>query len=103
MSGTTHCANSAPPLTAAIVGATALADGSLFDSIPLVKRCSKCGEDKLPDQFNKCRGKLRAYCRACHVRLSDQWQRANRDKVRAHSERRRRAMGQKPRCAIPTR
>lgn len=49
-----------------------------------VKKCSKCGETKPRDQYNRDRRDgLRSNCRACHQAAARAWRQANREKKRA--------------------
>jgi hypothetical protein len=47
------------------------------------KKCSKCGVEKSPSEFNKERGRLRAYCKSCHLVSAAKWAKENKDKKRA--------------------
>ena len=51
------------------------------------KRCTKCGEVKSLDEFNRDRGKPLgrcSYCRACHRESVRAWREANRDRKREY-------------------
>lgn len=51
-----------------------------------MKICPKCGESKPVTEFRKDSGRadgLQSYCKPCHSASSREWERNNRDKVRA--------------------
>jgi hypothetical protein len=52
----------------------------------ILKACSKCGDAKPLDQFNKHSGSkdgLRGYCKACHTAYSTRWIAENREHYNA--------------------
>lgn len=49
------------------------------------KVCSKCGEAKPRTEFNKFRSKERAYCKACHVRMTQDWVSKNKRRRKEYS------------------
>lgn len=63
---TTHCANSAPPLTKPTVGGSDVAEQIILDVGPETKVCSDCKQRKLISEFNKKHGKPRWHCKECH-------------------------------------
>src|SRR3954465_2826056 len=50
------------------------------------KICSKCGEAKPRTEFNRERGKERAYCKACHGKSSRAWVAKNKAKRQTYAE-----------------
>jgi len=85
----------------------------VFDTIHIMKRCSKCGVEQSPDQFYKAKGTrdgLRGDCKICFSKRAranylansereiarvKQWQQANPDRVRAAQRKRRSQPGSK--------
>lgn len=51
------------------------------------KICSKCSENKPRSEYNKERGKERAYCKACHKKQTKDWVWRNREKRREYARR----------------
>lgn len=54
------------------------------------KRCSKCGETKPLDAFNKCSARpdgLHCYCRGCATSYSASYYAANKDRVKGYATR----------------
>jgi hypothetical protein len=49
----------------------------------ILKRCSKCGEDKPLSEFPLCRGKPRARCKPCHVSDARAWALENHEVYKA--------------------
>lgn len=61
-----------------------MADANLFRLMGESKICSKCSESKPRSEFNKLRGKERAYCKVCHVASAAKWASDNKEKRRAY-------------------
>lgn len=62
-----------------------------------MKRCTKCDKEKEISQFNLCKGKPRAYCKACHSASAMAWSNANierrREIANAFTKRKRERLG----------
>ena len=62
-----------------------------------LRKCTTCGVEKPASQYNKCRGKLRAYCKTCHAASVTEWARNNRERrkliANAYTKRRRIILG----------
>ncbi len=69
---TTHCANSAPPLTKPTLSEVRMAAVTLFESSADLKKCSKCGFPA-----HKFRAK-RNLCQACHKEYHQEYYRKNK-------------------------
>jgi hypothetical protein len=62
-----------------------MAKSKLFKAGASEKVCTKCGQAKPRTEYNKCRGKERAYCKVCHSKEVAHWAHKNRERRREYA------------------
>lgn len=61
----------------------------MSDSLPIAKKCRKCGIEKPLNDFSPCKTTNdghRCTCRACNEVRKREWRAANRDKINGYNE-----------------
>lgn len=54
-----------------------------------MKKCTKCGQEKIVDEFHACRRNkdgLSSHCKRCHADYAAAWRRNNPEKEKAHKK-----------------
>src|SRR5437879_5874985 len=85
MLGEAASRSSGPPLlTKPTLSEAGMATKLLYRLGCASKVCSKCGEAKPRTEFNRDKGKERAYCKACHSLETRKWVTKNKDRRNAY-------------------